>query len=100
MSARRTSPRLTSDRLRRLALFREFTPQEMSRIRAIGTVRTYGDGELLATEGTRKQRRVLYVVLSGELHYVKRIRAQHANVMLTLRSGDVEIGRRRTSWHQ
>ncbi len=89
MTARRTSPHLTPDPMRRLTLFREFTPPEMSRIRAIGSVQTYRDGEFLATEGTRKQRRVLYVVLAGELHYVKRIRAQHANVLLTLRPGDV-----------
>ena len=89
MSARRTSPRLIPDRLRRLALFREFTPQEMSRIRAIGTVQTYGEGELLATEGTRKQRRVLYVVIEGELHYVKRIRAQRVTIVMTLGQGDV-----------
>ena len=89
MSARRTPPRLISDRLRRLALFREFTPQEMSRIRAIGTVQTYGDGELLATEGTRKQRRVLYVVIEGEIHYVKRIRAQRLTIVMTLGQGDV-----------
>jgi CRP-like cAMP-binding protein len=89
MSARRASPHLTLDRMRRLGLFREFTPPEMSRIRAIGNVQTYGDGEFLATEGTRKQRRVLYVVLAGELQYVKRVRAQHANVVLTLRPGDV-----------
>jgi CRP-like cAMP-binding protein len=31
----------------------------------------------------------LYVVLQGELHYVKRVRAQQANVVLTLRPGDV-----------
>jgi CRP-like cAMP-binding protein len=89
MSPRRISSPLQPDRLRRLPLFREFTPQEMGPLLDIGGVQIYNDGEFLATEGTRKQRRVLYVVLQGELHYVKRVRAQHANVVLTLRPGDV-----------
>jgi CRP-like cAMP-binding protein len=72
-----------------LAFFREFTPQEIRRLLAAGAVQAYDDGELLATEGTRKQRRVLYVVLQGELHYVKRIRAGCAGVVMTLRPGDV-----------
>lgn len=77
------------DRLRRLGFFREFTPQELHRLALVGSVRRCRDGELLATEGTRKQRRVLYVVLHGELEYVKRVRGERANVMLTLRPGDV-----------
>jgi CRP-like cAMP-binding protein len=89
MSPRRALPRLQPDRLRQLAFFRDFTPQEIRRLLAAGAVQTYDDGELLATEGTRKQRRVLYVVLQGELHYVKRIRAGCAGVVMTLRPGDV-----------
>ena len=89
MSPRRALPRLQPDRLRQLAFFREFTPQEIRRLLAAGAVQAYEDGELLATEGTRKQRRVLYVVLQGELHYVKRIRAGCAGVVMTLRPGDV-----------
>ena len=89
MSPRRALPRLQPDRLRQLAFFREFTPQEIRRLLAAGAVQAYDDGELLATEGTRKQRRVLYVVLQGELHYVKRIRAGCAGVVMTLRPGDV-----------
>lgn len=89
MSPRRALPRLQPDRLRHLAFFREFTPQELRRLLAAGTVQGYDDGELLATEGTRKQRRVLYVVLQGELHYVKRIRAGCAAVVMTLWPGDV-----------
>lgn len=89
MSPRRALPRLQPDRLRQLAFFREFTPQEIRRLLASGAVQAYDDGELLATEGTRKQRRVLYVVLQGKLHYVKRIRAGCAAVVMTLRPGDV-----------
>jgi len=89
MSPRRALPRLQPDRLRHLAFFREFTPQELRRLLAAGAVQAYDDGDLLATEGTRKQRRVLYVVLQGELHYVKRIRAGCAGVVMILRPGDV-----------
>ncbi len=81
------SPR--PDHLRRLAFFREFTPQEIRQLLAAGAMASYRDGELLATEGTRKQRRVLYVVLRGELHYVKRVRAERAVVVMVLRPGDV-----------
>jgi CRP-like cAMP-binding protein len=80
---------LNPDRLRRLAFFHEFAPPELRRLARAGSLRIYADGELLATEGTRKQRRVLYVVLQGELQYVKRVRGERANVMLTLRPGDV-----------
>ncbi|HSB69414.1 MAG TPA: cyclic nucleotide-binding domain-containing protein [Candidatus Methylomirabilis sp.] len=80
---------LDPERLRRLGFFREFSPQELRRILLVGTQRRLRGGELLATEGTRKQRRVLYVVLQGELHYVKRIRGERANTLLTLRTGDV-----------
>jgi CRP-like cAMP-binding protein len=72
-----------------LAFFRNFTPQEIRRLLAAGAVQVYEDGELLATEGTRKQRRVLYVVVQGELRYVKRVRAECATVVMTLRPGDV-----------
>ena len=85
----RTSSGLNPDRLRRLAFFREFTPQELHRLLLAGGPRLLRDGELLATEGTRKQRRVLYVVLQGELHYVKRIRGECANTLLTLGPGDI-----------
>jgi len=59
MRTRRALPRLRPDRLRQLTFFREFTPAEIRRLLAVGVVQTYDDGELLATEGTRKQRRVL-----------------------------------------
>jgi CRP-like cAMP-binding protein len=80
---------LHPDYLRRLGFFREFAPPELRRLGAAGGLRAHEDGELLATEGTRKQRRILYVVLQGELQYVKRVRGERANVMLTLRPGDV-----------
>jgi CRP-like cAMP-binding protein len=80
---------LHPDQLRRLGFFREFVPPELRRLAALAGLRAYGDGELLATEGTRKQRRILYVVLQGELQYVKRIRGERATVLLTLRPGDV-----------
>ncbi len=89
MSSPRPSSRIQVDRLPRLAFFRNFTPQEIRRLLAAGTVQVYDDGELLATEGTRKQRRVLYVVVQGELRYVKRVRAECATVVMTLRPGDV-----------
>lgn len=80
---------LHPDQLRRLGFFRELAPPELRRLAALAGLRAYGDGELLATEGTRKQRRILYVVLQGELQYVKRIRGERATVLLTLRPGDV-----------
>lgn len=82
-------PGLQPDRLRRLGFFREFSSPELRRLLPVGTLLACGDGEFLATEGTRKQRRVLYVVLRGELQYVKRIRGERANVLLTLRPGEV-----------
>jgi CRP-like cAMP-binding protein len=85
----RTARGLNPLRLRRLEFFREFSPLELRRLLLAGTARPLCDGELLATEGTRKQRRVLYVVLQGELHYVKRIRGRRANTLLTLKVGDV-----------
>ncbi len=57
-------------------------------IRAGGICRL-ADGEFLATEGTRKQRRILYVILRGELQYVKRIRGERASVVLRLQPGEV-----------
>jgi CRP-like cAMP-binding protein len=89
MKPLRLPPRIQPDRLRRLAFFRDLTSQEISRLLTAGAVQTYDDGELLATEGTRKQRRVLYVVVQGELRYVKRVRAECATVVMTLRPGDV-----------
>ena len=89
MSPDRASSSFQPDNLRRLAFFREFTPQEIRQLLAAGAVQAYADAELLATEGTRKQRRTLYVVLQGELHYVKRVRTECAVVMMTLRPGDV-----------
>ncbi len=75
--------------LRRLHFFREFTPEELRRLLSVGTLRACGEGELLATEGTRKQRRTLYVVIEGQLQYVKRVRAERAVGVLTLRPGEV-----------
>lgn len=89
MSPRRVLPRPQHERFRALAFFREFTPQELPRLLATGVVQAYDDGELLATEGTRKQRRLLYVVLHGRLQYVKRVRAGCADVVMTLRPGEV-----------
>jgi len=89
MSVPSSAPKLQPERLRRLTFFREFTPQEIPRLLAVGSVQRYGKGELLATEGTRKQRRVLYVVLQGLLHYVKRVRAERAIVVTVLHPGDV-----------
>jgi CRP-like cAMP-binding protein len=89
MNVRRRAPIPRAEHLRRLAFFREFSPQEIRTLVTTSTVESYRNGELLATEGTRKQRRVLYVVLRGELHYVKRIRAERAAVVMVLRPGDV-----------
>ncbi len=88
-----TTPRLPltmrPERLRQLAFFREFTPPELRSLFAAGVLESYRNGELLATEGTRKQRRVLYIVIRGELHYVKRVRAERAAVVQRLQPGDV-----------
>ena len=89
MSSDRAHSTLRADQLRRLEFFREFAPQEIRQLLAAGVLQAYADGELLATEGTRKQRRVLYVVLEGELTYVKRVRAECAVVAMTLRPGNV-----------
>ncbi len=90
MSPRRTgSPSLGPDLLRGLAFFRDFAPAELRRLARMGSLCAYGDGELLATEGTRKQRRILYVVIQGKLQYVKRIRGEHVRVMLSLGPGEV-----------
>jgi CRP-like cAMP-binding protein len=80
---------LEPDRLQRLGFFREFTSPELRQLLSVGALQTYGAGEVLATEGTRKQRRVLYVAIRGELQYVKRVRGERAAVLLTLRPGDV-----------
>jgi CRP/FNR family cyclic AMP-dependent transcriptional regulator len=89
MSPRTAARGLVVTRLRRLAFFREFSPEELRRLLPVGSLRACRDGELLATEGTRKQRRVLYVILQGELQYVKRVRGERANVVLTLQPGEV-----------
>ncbi len=81
--------RIDPARLRRVGLFREFTLQEARRLTRVGAIRLYRDGELVATEGTRKQRRILYVVLEGQLQYVKRVLAERVAVMLTLVPGEV-----------
>ncbi len=80
---------MRTEPLRRLSFFRDFSPREIRALLATGVVVSYRDGELLATEGTRKQRRALYVVLRGELQYVKRVRAERASVVMVLRPGDV-----------
>lgn len=90
MSAREIAlpKRLSPARLRRLHFFRELTAPEARHLVGVGSLAAYGSGECLATEGTRKQRRVLYVVVWGTLEYVKRIRAERASVVLRLRPGD------------
>ena len=80
--------RLLPSRLRRLRFFREMTPSDARHLTRLGSLATYGSGECLATEGTRKQRRVLYVVVRGELEYVKRVRTERASVVLRLGPGD------------
>ncbi len=75
--------------LRGLGFFREFALPELRRLARAGSLSSYEDGELLATEGTRKQRRILYVVLQGKLQYVKRVRGERANVALAILPGDV-----------
>ncbi len=91
MTTRLIAPpaRLQPTRLRRLRFFRELSPDEARQVAGIGLLASYGPGECLATEETRKQRRTLYVVLSGSLQYVKRIRTERAGVVLTLGPGDV-----------
>ena len=90
MSPRESPPdRIDPTRLRRAGFFREFTLQDARRLARVGAIRRYRDGELVATEGTRKQRRILYVVLEGRLQYVKRILAERVTVMLTLLPGEV-----------
>ncbi len=80
--------RLLPARLRRLRFFRELTSTEARHLAGLGSVATYGSGECLATEGTRKQRRVLYVVVRGKLEYVKRVRTERASVVARLGPGD------------
>jgi len=90
MSSRRAvAPTTDPALLRGLGFFREFSLSELNRLARAGSVSSYDDGEFLATEGTRKQRRILYVVLRGKLQYVKRVRGERANVVLTLFPGDV-----------
>jgi CRP-like cAMP-binding protein len=90
MSPRRVvAPANVPDLLRRLGFFRELTLPELRRLARLGSLSSYDDGEFLATEGTRKQRRILYVVVQGKLQYVKRVRGERANVMLTLLPGEV-----------
>jgi len=90
MSPRRTTvPKRNLDPLRGQRFFREFTLGELRRLSCLGSLCTYHDGELLATEGTRKQRRTLYVVLQGEVKYLKWVRGGRAKTMLSLKPGDV-----------
>lgn len=90
MSPRRVAaPAHGLDLLRGLGFFREFPVPDLRRLVRLGSLCSYDDGELLATEGTRKQRRILYVVLQGKLQYVKRVRGERAGVVLTLGPGDV-----------
>lgn len=90
MSPRRVvTPAQGPDLLRGLGFFREFAPPELRQLARLGSLCAYDDGDLLATEGTRKQRRILYVVLQGKLQYVKRVRGEQTNIMLSLRTGDV-----------
>ncbi len=78
-----------AEAVRRLGFFRECTLDEVRHVLVAGRLQTYADGELLATEGTRKQRRILYLVLRGRLQYVKRIRARQAQVVLEIIPGEV-----------
>ena len=77
------------ERIRRLRFFRDLAPTEIRLLLSRGEVRRVAAGEFLATEGTRKQRRVLYVVLRGGLEYVRRVRGAQAAVLLRLSPGDV-----------
>lgn len=81
-------PRILPNRLRRLRFFHDLSPGEARHIAGIGVLASYGPDECLATEDTRKQRRVLYVVQRGCLQYVKRIRTARAGVVVTLGPGD------------
>ena len=81
--------RVDPTRLRGVGFFREFSPRDVQRLARVGAIRFYQDGELVATEGTRKQRRILYVVLEGKLQYVKRVLAERVTVMLTLLPGEI-----------
>jgi CRP/FNR family transcriptional regulator len=90
MSPRRVVARAKDpDLLRRLGFFRELTLPELRRLARLGSLSSYDSGEFLATEGTRKQRRILYVIVQGKLQYVKRVRGERASVMLTLLPGEV-----------
>lgn len=81
--------RIDPTALRGVGFFREFTPQDVRRLARVGAIRLYRQGELVATEGTRKQRRILYVVLEGRLQYIKRVLAERVTVILTLQPGEV-----------
>jgi CRP-like cAMP-binding protein len=81
--------RMPVARIRRLRFFQSFAPAEVARLARLATLTRLGDGELLATEGTCKQRRILYVVITGELHYVKRIRGDLSRPLLRLAPGDI-----------
>jgi CRP-like cAMP-binding protein len=77
------------ERLRHLSFFRDFTPDELRFLLSRGQDRRLASHELVATEGTRKQRRVLYVVLKGTLEYVRRVRGERPAVLFRLSPGDV-----------
>ena len=88
-SATRPGSGFRPERIRRLGFFHEFTLEEVRRVLTAGTIQAYAGGELLATEGTRKQRRILYLVLQGRLQYEKRIRARRTQVVLRIDPGEV-----------
>ncbi|MFB3820372.1 MAG: cyclic nucleotide-binding domain-containing protein [Candidatus Methylomirabilales bacterium] len=75
--------------IRRLGFFRDFAGPEVRRLLRLGVRRSIQAGDLLATEGTRKQRRVLYVVLAGGLEYVRHLGGTRTSVALRLEPGDV-----------
>jgi CRP-like cAMP-binding protein len=84
-----TDARRDAERIQRLAFFREFTGPEVRRLLRAGTRRAFRRDDLLATEGTRKQRRVLYVLLDGRLEYVRHIGGTRTSILLRLMPGDV-----------
>jgi CRP-like cAMP-binding protein len=84
-----TDVRRDVERVRRLGFFRDFTGHEVRRLLRLGAPRTYQEGDLLATEGTRKQRRVLYVLLAGRLEYVRHVGGTRTSVTLRLEPGEV-----------
>lgn len=84
-----TDARRDAERIRRLGFFRDFTAPEVRRLFRLGARRSCHGNDLLATEGTRKQRRVLYVVLAGRLEYVRHVGGTRTSVTLRLEPGEV-----------